>query len=87
VFVWAARGHFELRTIRPDGTRERVLFDCPRRCLELADPAWSPDGRLVAFTYGDRAFNGVEVMNADGTGIRRLRWDSKQLCCLAWKPS
>jgi Tol biopolymer transport system component len=33
------------------------------------DPAFSPDGKRVAFT---RALSGLFVMNADGTGLRRL---------------
>ena len=34
-------------------------------------PAWSPDGRRIAFGAGSRGA-GVSVMNADGSGERRL---------------
>jgi Tol biopolymer transport system component len=33
-----------------------------------AAPGWSPDGRRITFTRGD----GVYVMNADGSGARRI---------------
>jgi Tol biopolymer transport system component len=37
-----------------------------------ADPAWSPDGRQVAFTGRLGRFDAVYVMNADGSGVRVL---------------
>jgi TolB protein len=38
-----------------------------------ADPSWSPDGRKLAFTSGrDSKAGEIYVMNADGTGVRRL---------------
>lgn len=36
------------------------------------DPAPSPDGRRVAFTRSSEDPSGISVMNADGTGLRRL---------------
>jgi hypothetical protein len=43
-------------------------YDCAR------EPAWSPDGRLIAFARrgGRRCRGGLWVMNADGTGARRV---------------
>ena len=35
-------------------------------------PVWSPDGRKIAFTGGDRNGSDVYVMNADGSGRRNL---------------
>jgi Tol biopolymer transport system component len=63
---------------KPDGSDERKLLD------RASDPAFSPDGRRIAFVsdrdengqlnYGDRDFfaNELYVMNADGTDQRRL---------------
>jgi len=35
-------------------------------------PAWSPDGEMLAFDRQDDGYNWVYVVNADGTGLRRL---------------
>jgi TolB protein len=40
------------------------------REVGASDPAWSPDGRLIAFSRQKPA--GIYVMNADGTGRRRV---------------
>ena len=36
------------------------------------DPAFSPDGRTIAFSRGDGTTSDVWLMRADGTGARRL---------------
>jgi TolB protein len=62
----------ELHVIGADGRNDRRLTN--DRAVQI-DPAWSPDGRKVAFSL----FRSVTartavlfVMNADGTGVRRL---------------
>jgi Tol biopolymer transport system component len=37
-----------------------------------ADPAWSPDGRKIAFVSHRDGSYGIYVMNADGSGQQRL---------------
>ena len=61
----------------------RSLVQLTNAKVLSADPDWSPDGRRIAFMYGDgnprnRPSPGIYVMNADGTGLRRLThgsWD------------
>ena len=63
--------------VRPDGSGERNLTGGDR-VFKDGRPAWSPDGRRIAFV-SYRGRGGVFVMNRDGTGIRRLTrtlvWD------------
>ncbi len=59
--------------------------------LETGQPAWSPDGKSIAFVWRDawEAFNEIWLMDADGSNLRRLttgpdgqpRWspDGKQI--------
>jgi hypothetical protein len=55
--------------------------------LSVLDPAWSPDGTMIAFTYIDMAAaRHAYVMNADGTGLRPLPSGSIESCCVAWQP-
>jgi Tol biopolymer transport system component len=53
-----------------DGSNQRRLV--PGKHFE--DPAWSPDGRWIAFAgdYEKRGANGIFVVRADGTDMRRI---------------
>jgi len=51
------------------------------RVNQLAAPAWSPDGRRIAFQGGQ--YSALYVVNADGSGQRTLaRWGNAP----AWSP-
>ncbi len=65
-----------LEIAAPDGSRRRVLVRRP-----AYDGTWSPDGRRIAFTlatlgppnrFGTPAIGDVYVVDADGSGLRRL---------------
>jgi len=52
----------------PDGTGLTKLPSVPGD----TDPAWSPDGSKIAFVRFREGGAGIWVMNADGTGLRRI---------------
>ena len=63
-----------------DGSGQRRLT---RDARFPATPAWSPDGRQIAFEGGPYALSGVYVVNADGSGQRRLARNGR---APAWSP-
>ena len=71
-------GKVNIWIMRSDGSHAHPLTACDgTKCLGSFDPAFSPDGRSVAFTQ-DRVdahgvnFNGVFIMRTDGTHLRRI---------------
>jgi Tol biopolymer transport system component len=77
---------YDIWVVDPDGRNLRDLT--PQRSLEYG-ATWSPDGRKIAFgsNRGLRAREGGDlyVMNADGTGVRRLTRGGKSYAP-AWSP-
>jgi Tol biopolymer transport system component len=67
IFGVAASGGNENRV-----TKGRGDPASPRGLFFAIEPAWSPDGRLIAFVSKRDGVSHVYVMHADGTGIRRL---------------
>jgi Tol biopolymer transport system component len=68
LIVYAAHG---ISTVRPrDGFVRRLTRRSPG---VDRDPAWSPDGRVIAFARRDtpRA-DGIWIVNRDGSGVRRI---------------
>lgn len=53
-----------------DGTDQINLTNDP--VASDAGPAWSPNGRQIAFASNAGGRHGIFVMNADGTGVVRL---------------
>jgi len=49
------------------------------------DPAWSPDGKQIAFARWDNAYPGLYVANADGTN-ERLVYGAQRLRSPRWSP-
>jgi Tol biopolymer transport system component len=77
---WSSRGVIAfsrpdfggIRTKRPGAGRTRLLTHVGH------SPSWAPSGRRLAFTLTDTAFAGLYVINADGTGLRRI-WPQRQV--------
>jgi Tol biopolymer transport system component len=78
------QGDAEVYVVAADGTGKRDVTRSPEW---EGDPAWSPDGRLLAFT---RRTDHAEIftIRPDGTGERFLRGTEGVAndCCPAWRP-
>ena len=74
-------------TIRPDGTHEKHLLGGPKAVYGASGPAWSPDGKRLAFVRTSLDFEDFElfVADVDGNHARRIadRIDSTKP---AWSP-
>jgi len=71
-------GKINIWIMRADGSHAHPLTACDgTRCLGSFDPAFSPDGRSVAFAQDlldaqGVNHNGVFIMRSDGTQVRRI---------------
>lgn len=59
----------DIYTMKTDGSDVRVLA---KHDADDSAPAFSPDGKLIAFTSNRDGKAQIYLMNADGTGLRRL---------------
>jgi TolB protein len=68
-------GDYDIWVVRPNGRGLRRLTTSPRNATDY-NPDWSPDGSAVLFerfhTESPSAADGLYVVSADGTGLRRL---------------
>lgn len=78
VFVSSRGGDYALYGMEADGSEQGRLTEdegepsTPAGLAHQVDPAWSPDGRRIAFASGRDGPSHLFVVAADGTGLRRL---------------
>jgi Tol biopolymer transport system component len=69
-----------------DGSDARTIYSAPTGLNGAGPVAWSPDGTELAFAE----YDGIHVMNADGTGVRRISGFQGDFACYdlepAWSP-
>jgi TolB protein len=69
-------GFYDVWVVNRDGSNLQNLTPGTPRSSEGA-PTWSPGGNQIAFTSDRTGTNHIYVMNADGTGVRRITQDQK----------
>ena len=71
--------------VNADGSGMRNLTPKPMGAVYAA-PAWSPDGRKIAFASERDGNSEIYLMNADGSGQRNLTRDLAYDGDPAWSP-
>jgi len=67
-------GHSNVYTVNPDGTARRQLTHVAA-ARAAGSPDWSPDGTRIVYESNQTGDYRIWVMNADGSGQRRLTDD------------
>jgi Tol biopolymer transport system component len=70
-FANDSTGTFDIYSVSPLGSPLPPTPLTHSPALE-SEPAWSPDGSQIAFSFVSGGFGNVFVMNADGTGARNV---------------
>jgi TolB protein len=92
VFVSTKDGDYALFGADADGkhvrrmTKEKGDPSTPEGLFFQTEPAWAPDGRHVAFASLRSGTNHIYVVDADGTGTRRLTDSAQNDTHPTWSP-
>ena len=92
LFVSTRDGDYATYGVAADGGHERRLTkgrgdpSTPRGLFFATEPAWSPDGRRIAFVSKRDGVSHVYVMQEDGTAVRRLTDARAEDAGPTWSP-
>jgi TolB protein len=92
LFVSTKAGDYAIYGVSADGehahrvTKGRGDPSSPSGLFFAIEPAWSPNGRLIAFVSKRDGVSHIYVMDADGTGVRRLTAARAEDGGPAWSP-
>jgi TolB protein len=81
VFMCRAGGN-QICLINPDGTGQQQLTSLGNN----EDPAWSPDGRHIAFSSTRMGHRDIFLMHADGSEQTRLTNNGRENYLPDWSP-